>query len=34
LKARGYVHSIAKQVPSAYHHVTDVDADAEIDAAV
>jgi hypothetical protein len=31
LQPRSNVHSIAKQVPSAHHHVTDVDTDAEVD---
>jgi hypothetical protein len=34
LQPRGYVHTIAKEVPSANHHVTDVNPDAEVDAPV
>jgi hypothetical protein len=34
LKPRGNVHTVAEEVPSAYHYVTDVDTDAEIDALV
>jgi hypothetical protein len=34
LEPRGYVHSVAKEVPRAHHHVADVNPDAEIDALV
>ena len=34
LQPRRNVHAIAKQVPGADHHVTDVHANAEVDAAV
>jgi hypothetical protein len=32
--SRGYVYSVAKQVPSADQHVADVNPDAEADAAI
>ena len=34
LKPRRDVHTVAEEVPSAYHYVADVDTDAEIDAPV
>ena len=32
LQSRGNVHTVAEQITGAYHHVTDMDANAEIDA--
>src|ERR1700751_3728466 len=34
LQPRSYVHTVAEEVPSAHHHVTDMDTDAEANAMI